>query len=151
MNDNEGSRFDDDFQNKNESDSKNEWGDQDSEAFGEGHSKDEGKERPLGIKILTVLFIINGIMALLVVASGIRWDLDFLHQLIVGVVAFPIAYGLWKGLSWARIAAILIVLLAIAKPIINLIRLEGSSTISLFLNILILVYLFKGNVKDYFK
>lgn len=146
-NDNDKSNFDGDFQNKDE------WGESDSPAFEEGHPKEKGKERPLGIKILTILFIINGIITLLAVASGFTWDLDFFHQLIVGVAAFPIAYGLWKGLSWARIAAVIIVLIAIAMPIINLIRLEGEggSTISLFLNILLLLYLFKGNVKDYFK
>ncbi len=142
-----------DFQNKDDSDLKNEWGESDSPAFGENHSKKKGEERPLGIKILTILFIINGIISLLVVASGLTWDLDFFHQLIVGVAAFPIAYGLWKGLSWARIGAIMIVLIAIAIPIINLIQLEGEggSSISLFVNILLLVYLFKGDVKDYFK
>ncbi|MBS3817347.1 MAG: hypothetical protein KGY76_07280 [Candidatus Thermoplasmatota archaeon] len=144
MNNSGGSGSDDDF-------SKCDREDPDSQTFGEPHSKEEGKETPLGIKILTALFIINGIIALLTVASGLTWDLDFFHKLIVGVAAFPIAYGLWKGLSWGRIAGIIIVLLAIAVPIFNLIRLkEGASTVSLILNIFLLVYLFKGNVKDYF-
>lgn len=143
-----------DFQNRDDSDLKNKWGESDSSTFGEAHSKEKGKERPLGIKILTVLLIINGIIALLALASGLTWDLDFFHRLIVGVAAIPTAYGFWKGLSWARKAAIMIVLLAIAVPIINVIRLkegEGGSSISLFVNIFLLVYLFKGNVKDYFK
>lgn len=153
MNKNTGSDSDKDFQNKDNTDFKNEWGESDSPGFGDNHSKEKSKERPLGIKILSIVFIINGIISLLVVASGLTGDLDFFHQLIIGVAAFPIAYGLWKGLSWARIGAIIIVLLAIAVPIINVIILkgEGGSSISLIVNILLLFYLFKGDVKDYFK
>ncbi|MFP4000846.1 MAG: hypothetical protein ACLFU5_02965, partial [Thermoplasmata archaeon] len=88
--------IDDDFRNKGE------WKGSDSSDFGGSHPKEEAKERPLGIKILTILLIINGIIALLALASGLTWDLDFFHRLIVGVAAIPTAYGFWKGLSWAR-------------------------------------------------
>ncbi len=117
MDENAGSDADEDFQNKDDPESKNGWGGSDTPAFGEDNPKKESEGRPLGIKILTVLFIISGIISLLIVASGLTWDLDFFHQLIVGMAAFPIAYGLWKGLSWARIGAIMIVLIAIAIPI----------------------------------
>lgn len=142
---------------EDDKDIKSEWDDSDSEFFREDYPKGKSKERPKGIKILTVFFVINGIFSLglillLALDSGLSLDLTLFQGLIVGITAFPIAYGLWKGLSWARISAIIIVLLALVMTIINAFVFdEGGSTISFFVNILILLYLFKGEVKDYFK
>ena len=142
---------------KDDKDIKSEWDDSDSKLFGENYPKGKSEERHTGIKILTVFFVINGIVSLgvislLALGGRLNVDLTLFQGLIVGISAFPIAYGLWNGLSWARVSAIIIVLLALVMVIINIIVFdEGSSNISFFVNILILLYLFKGDVKNYFK
>ncbi|MFP4051918.1 MAG: hypothetical protein ACLFVB_09285 [Thermoplasmata archaeon] len=112
--------------------------------FGENVSK----TRPTGITILSVLFVVNAFFELLGIAypnigvSMLPSLLGSIGMFILGVHAVLLllaSYGLWKGLSWARI-------IAIVFAVIGLFNI-GYGTI---VNILILFYLFKDEVKEYF-
>ncbi|MFW6176653.1 MAG: hypothetical protein ACOC40_03025 [Thermoplasmatota archaeon] len=113
--------------------------------FGEEVSK----TRPTGITILSVLFVVNAFMGLLTVAFP-NIVFSFLPSLLgkIGIVVLVVqsvvlllaAYGLWRGLSWARIIAIIFAVVGLLNFI--------TGTI---VNILILFYLFKDEVKEYFE
>lgn len=113
-------------------------------------------ERPMGVTVLAVLYFIQGIIIMmtpimvgLILASilGGILDLDALAGtmicwipfVLIGLFYFLIGFGLLKGKRWART-------LAIVFAIIGLFALPIGTIIS----IIILVYLFKADVKAYF-
>ena len=119
------------------------------------------KERPTGVTILAVLYMISGISVLIggYLVGVILGDfLDSLSSLsggevdaglpmmcwvvfiVIALFYFIIAFGLLKGQKWARTLAILF-------AIIGLINIPIGTIIS----IIILIYLFKPEVKAYFQ
>ena len=112
------------------------------------------RTRPTGITILAVLYIIEGLYLLalplfftamlsgmmgmpgVAAITGICWAVFG----ILALIEFLIAYGLLKGLRWARIAAIIF-------AIIGLLGIPIGTIIS----IIILWYLFKPEVKEWFE
>ncbi len=109
------------------------------------------KERPMGVTILAVLYALQGLFMIglpIMFTAILPFDLFFAEVTIIcwavfGVIAliyFVIAYGLLKGAGWARIVAIIF-------AIIGLINIPIGTIIS----IVILIYLFKDEVKAYFK
>ncbi|MGM0405981.1 MAG: hypothetical protein ACQEQM_07570 [Thermoplasmatota archaeon] len=109
------------------------------------------KERPTGITILAVLYIIGGLMMLSVpvmFSAMIPFEIPFFAEVgvvcwaVFGILAllyFLVAFGLWKGQGWARMVAIIL-------AIIGLINFPIGTIIS----IILLIYLFKDEVKAYF-
>jgi len=113
--------------------------------FGE----DVSKTRPTGITILSVLFVVNAFVELLGIVypdlglSMLPSLLGSIGMVILGIHAVALllaSYGLWKGLSWARIIAIVFAVIGLLNFI--------TGTI---VNLLILFYLFKDEVKEYFE
>lgn len=111
------------------------------------------KERPTGVTILAVLYIISGLMMLSVpvmFSAMIPFEISFFAEVggvvcwaVFGILAllyFLVAFGLWKGQGWARMVAIIL-------AIIGLINIPIGTIIS----IVILIYLFKDEVKAYFE
>lgn len=119
-----------------------------------GQQPQQPMERPTGVTILAVLYAIQGIMylavpALLSAIFGAFMALPgFLEAGIIcwtifGIIAlicFVIAYGLWIGKNWARILAIIFAILGLF-----------NFPIGTIISIIILIYLFKDDVKMYFK
>jgi len=118
------------------------------------------RERPFGVTLLAVLYILEGIFVLLIpvlfslVLSSFLGEmggfLDFSDLaavsitcwLFFGIIAllyFLIAFGLLAGKGWARIIAIIF-------AIIGLFNIPIGTIIS----IIILIYLFRSDVKAYF-
>jgi hypothetical protein len=119
-------------------------------------------ERPMGVTILAVLYFIQGILVLIIpimismcLASmfsvpGVPEDAGddifagmALCWIVFGIIAlfyFIVGIGLLKGQNWARIVAIIL-------AIIGLINIPLGTIIS----IIILIYLFKADVKAYFQ
>ncbi len=112
-----------------------------------GFGSDLPPERPTGITLLVVLYILGALVGF----AGLAYPtLSFLPQILgtIGIlivlfeslIRLVIAYGLWKGLKWAWYGAVVF-------AVIGLLNL-GIGTI---INILILFYLFKEEVKTYFR
>ncbi len=119
------------------------------------------KERPTGVTILAVLYMIGGISVLIggfliniilgdllgslstIPGADVDAGLPMMCWIVFIVIAlfyFLIAFGLLKGQKWART-------LAIIFAIIGLINIPIGTIIS----IIILIYLFKPEVKAYFQ
>lgn len=103
------------------------------------------KEKPGGIVILAILYILSGIFAL--GGGAITFGLGegvlaavggFL--IIVGVIDFAIAFGLWNLQPWARTVAIVFAIIGLL-----------SFPIGTIISIIILWYLFKPEIKEAFQ
>jgi hypothetical protein len=124
-----------------------------------------GRKRPLGVTIVAILMIINGII---LIGSGIfgvstagllGTDLGALAGAIaatssiviaVGVASLIIAWGLITGKGWAWIVTIIISIISIIMSIIAIATGSFGSIISLIINGAILYYMYRPDVKAYF-
>jgi hypothetical protein len=96
------------------------------------------------------------------ILKNINYFLYFIGVIIIlfSFIHFVIAYGLLKGKSWARFSTIIISIISImANIIIILITLSifntlesilGGTLITILINSIIIYYLFRKEVKDYF-
>jgi hypothetical protein len=124
-----------------------------------------GRKRPLGVTIVAILMIINGII---LIASGIFGvstagllgaDLGSLAGAIaatssiviaLGVASLIIAWGLLTGRGWAWIVTVIISIISIIMSIIAIATGNFGSIISLIINGVILYYMYRPDVKAYF-
>ncbi|GEM_PF-1074267 len=110
-------------------------------------------QRPTGITILAVLYILEGLMVLAtpifmtvllggtagtegLKISGACWAVFG----VLALIYLLIAYGLLKGQSWARIVAIIFAIFGLL-----------NFPIGTIISIIILIYLFKPEVKAWFQ
>jgi hypothetical protein len=141
------------------------------------------RKRPLGVTLLAILEILAGLFSLLAsfglfaIAALInveevrqqvsdqlpQWILDNAPVifgvlgvvfLITAIVALVLAWGFLKGKRWARIVAIVLVVLGIINTVVQAILLGGTSVltvgISIIIPVLIVIYLQMPNVKAWF-
>ena len=115
---------------------------------------------PTGVKIISVLhyigaaiLLIGGIVAFvgsaflttvipdivggLVIAIGIL-------SIILAVLYFFIARGLWKGQNWARIVAIILAILGVINGLVSVVSGRFGSIVSLIIYAIIAYYLWFG-------
>jgi hypothetical protein len=119
-------------------------------------------ERPTGVTILAILYFVQGIFWLLVpvmiticlsslfTLPGLpeNGDMDLFSTgmmmcwvvfIIVALFYFIVGFGLLKGKNWARIIAIILAIFGLF-----------NIPIGTIISIIILIYLFKADVKAYF-
>jgi uncharacterized membrane protein (DUF2068 family) len=71
--------------------------------------------------------------------------------LVLALVEFVLAYGLWSGMSWAWVASLAFALLGIVFAIFSLFLRPGiGEIISLLVNLLIVYYLMQPSIHSYF-
>jgi lysylphosphatidylglycerol synthetase-like protein (DUF2156 family) len=124
------------------------------------------RQRPTGIAILAILYMIGGVLAVLggilimaalgVAATSLATNYGGLIAaiggvigivaVIIGLVAVGLGYGLWKGSSWAWTATLILEILGLLAGLAAL----PTSIVSLLIAALIIYYLFRPNVKQYF-
>ena len=123
------------------------------ETYGMPPGKPE--KRPTGVTVLGILYVISGLMVLMsaVMFTAVMGDfgipdLEMFDNMlmiclsivvIVALIYILIAVGLFKGARWARV-------LAIVFAILGLFNIPIGTIIS----IIILIYLFKPEVKAWF-
>lgn len=105
-------------------------------------------ERPIGISILSIIYMIQGIVGLII---SILLAIGFIPPLThIGIALMPlsilqiaIAIGLWHMKAWAFILAMLKTTLDIitSTASTSIVTTPLPSSISLILNIIILIYL----------
>lgn len=124
---------------------------QQSQPHGPQNWQDDNKKRPTGVTILTILFVIGGLMALvapLMMTAVLAPIAEFVAGImiicwivfgVIGLLYFVTAYGLWTGQGWARLIAIILAILSLF-----------NIPIGTIIGIVILIYLFRDDVKAYF-
>lgn len=123
------------------------------------------KTRPTGVTIIAILEALGGIIMLLfglgMVALGtfvaipggmmpgvlgmMAGFLGFVF-IIIGVLSLIFAWGLWTGQSWAWTLTLVFAILGV---IFGLLSLPGS-IIQIIIQVIIIYYLFRPNVKAFF-
>ncbi len=130
------------------------------------------KERPTGVLLLAVLYVIEGLLMLLgalamlmagafvgavgdsVGVGGFTGIFEAVAMvigvflLILGLLAFLVAWGLYAGKGWARVVAIVLAVLSLIGGLASIGSITGI--IEVVLAILILYYLFQPRVKAYY-
>jgi hypothetical protein len=74
------------------------------------------KKRPLGITIISILFIIGGIFSLIGLLSGLQGVVSFAF----GILYIIVGWGLWKGKRWSWLAFIILTILGVIMSIISI-------------------------------
>lgn len=126
--------------------------------------------RPAGVTLLAVLegflgiLLFLGFIALTVVSFGlpelfphmrliipVRLFVVAIILLVLALVEFLLAYGLWSGMRWAWVASLVFALLGIVFAIFSLFLRPGIGEItSLIVNLLIVYYLMQPRIQSYF-
>ena len=131
------------------------------------------RSRPVGVTILAILAFLEGlvsffgglaIMGLASIAILFPFKGPIMSLLgggffliggllaIVGLIWFGIGMGLWNGKNWARIIAIILSILYLIGGLLSLSvpPLWGEAVFSIILSLIIIYYLTRSYVKDFF-
>ncbi|MEM2928510.1 MAG: hypothetical protein QXP60_06065 [Nitrososphaerota archaeon] len=132
----------------------------------------EKRERPLGVTILAILEAIGGIIYLagiLLIGLFLGMMTGFMPEeipemgffggflgmialvgsivlLILGLVSFLLAYGLWTGKGWAWTLTLIFSIIGILLGLVSL----PVGIITILINVVILYYLTRPHVKAFF-
>ena len=116
-----------------------------------------GRERPFGVTLLGILYLLNGLLWLIMpflfglILEGLIGDyidvsvagltlVCWIPFIIIALFYFIVAFGLFAGSGWARIIAIILAIFGLF-----------NFPIGTILNIIVLIYLFNADVKNYFR
>jgi len=122
--------------------------------------------RPAGVTILGILHAIFGAFAIVSVLMGITMMTvgAFQDALMVGqggflvvlasvlaAINFGIAGALFSGRAWGRMIVIILAIFSLVLGIVSIVSGEAASIFSIILNGIILWYLRRPHVKEYFQ
>jgi hypothetical protein len=122
--------------------------------------------RPAGVTILGILHAIGGAFAIVGVLMGITLMTAGAFQdafmvgaggflvVLAGVLAavnFGIAGALFSGRAWGRTIVIILAIISLVLGIVSIVSGEAASIFSIILNGIILWYLRRPYVKEYFQ
>jgi hypothetical protein len=127
------------------------------------------KTRPTGVTVLAVLEILSGLMLLLAglgfVALGTLATMptlalpEFLVAIagilgavfiILGIVSFALAYGLWTGRGWAWTLSLVFAVLGTLLGLLSVLGSPVSGIVQILVCAIIVYYLYRPYVKSYF-
>ncbi len=114
--------------------------------------------RPTGVTILGILFVIAGAFSLI---GGIATLVAIPFVAILGALWIPlgiaslvVAYGLFKGKSWAWYVAVVLSIIGLVVNVISLVTANmdaiTSALVGIAINGIVLYYLSRRNVREYF-
>jgi hypothetical protein len=123
-----------------------------------------GRSRPLGVTIVAILMIIEGIFLILggisgIAVGGIMADESGIGGAIIaassvglalGIAGLFIAWGLISGKGWAWIITIIITIIMAIVNIISIASGRYEHIFGLIINGVILYYMYRPQVKAYF-
>jgi hypothetical protein len=116
-------------------------------------------ERPLGVTILGILWILGGLLALLgglgIAAIGSMIAGPFglaigIVFIIIGLVDLALGIGCFKAWPWVWTVGVVFSILSIIMGLYSLVTTGLAAVIGLIIPVIILYYLFQPNVKAYF-
>lgn len=125
------------------------------------------KKRPAGISIISIFFIIGGILSILGISSSIQGIVSFAF----GIAYIVIGWGLRKGKSWSWSGFIVLTVLGVLMSIVSIIMILMSPhfqqlsanninnlifgfviliSIEIGISLLLVYYFYRPNVKLFF-
>ena len=117
-------------------------------------------ERPLGVTILGILWILGGLLlviggiiggaALMMVGLGGLGAALGVIFFIIGIVDLLLGLGCFKAWSWVWIVGVIFSAISILIGIVSLVTTGFSALIEIVIAAIILYYLFQPQVKAYF-
>ena len=138
----------------------------------------EIKKRPIGVTIIAILIIIDGILLLLAGIGVIAVGSLFISEIIglgfviigaillaVGIGYIVVSYGLLKGKRWSWTITVVLLFIGIAIDVASIIIFEyftfdtdtssfltsnSGSIAGIIISVIILYYLYRPHVKSYF-
>ena len=113
------------------------------------------RNRPLGVTIIAILAVIGGIGSVLsgfaIIAIIPLLGIIFGGLLIIiGLAYFVVAYGLWKGLNWAWNITLIVSVIGIIVGLGSIVVGNIGALFHLIVNVIVIYYLYRPNVKAYF-
>lgn len=118
-----------------------------------------GRKRPLGVTIVAILMIINGLILIAGGIGGVSVGAVMGIPLIgaasgvlvaLGIAALIVAWGLIKGKGWAWIVTVILSIISIIMSIIAIAGGNFGAVINLVISGVILYYMYRPEVKAYF-
>lgn len=119
--------------------------------------------RPLGVTILAVLYILGGLFLLVsgILSAGASTlilgaigaaigGIILVLFIIFAIISFLIAYGLWKGLKWGWWLIIIFSVIGLLLSIVSLIGSPVSGIVGIVIEAIVLYYMTRKEAKTYF-
>lgn len=103
-------------------------------------------QRPVGIPIIAVLLLINGILTLV---NRYRFQAHIV-VIVLGVVALGLSLGVWKLWSWAWAGTILLQLIAIGYALYDWLTGGPIDFLAMILGAIVLFYLLRRETRQVF-
>ena len=120
----------------------------------------DGSSRPLLITIIAILYFVAGLLAVLggillmvggaAVGQLVLGGMTGGVSLVVGLIYLVIAGGFWNGWKAIWYLAVIFGFIVIILCVVGLLTTGGVSLIGLIIQALLLYYMFKPNVKEFF-
>ena len=116
-------------------------------------------ERPLGVTILGILWIIIGLLALLgglgvavvgTLLAGIFGLIIGFVLVIIGIIDLALGIGCFKAWPWVWTIGVILSILNIVIGLVSLLTSGAGALISIIIAVVILYYLYQPQVKAYF-
>ena len=122
-------------------------------------------KRPIGVTILAILFIINGVISIgSILGYGIGVPLFLedwpemsieergfaVYAVVGGIIGIAVGGAMFSGKRWAWPAVIIMVIVILAISVILEALRIGMTFWDIVLSVIVLLYMRKSNVKAYF-
>jgi len=122
-------------------------------------------KRPIGVTILAILFIINGVIligSILGYGIGVPLFLEdwpemsieergfAVYAVVGGIIGIAVGGAMFSGKRWAWPAVIIMVIVILAISVILEALRIGMTFWDIVLSVIVLLYMRKSNVKAYF-
>jgi uncharacterized membrane protein (DUF2068 family) len=107
------------------------------------------KHRPLGVTVIAILTLIAGIAFIAIGAALLVVGIGF-ALIAIAIAYFVMAYGLWKGKSWAWTITLILSVIGIIFAIASIAAGNIGAVFHIIINAVIIYYLYRPNVKAFF-
>ena len=117
--------------------------------------------RPLGVTIIGILWFLTGILwivagaaggaMLAVIGFGAIGAAVGVVLVIIGLVFLFLGIGCFKGWPWVWAVGVVLTIISLIINLLSIIASPASAIIGIIISIIILWYLFKPQVKAWFK
>ncbi len=116
------------------------------------------KKTPRGIVIITILTVISGLILLtmsfftfiVLLPLGPVGLLGSGFLFILGISSIVVSFGLYKGKGWSWTLLLILSGFGAAGYLLNIINGQHFSILGLVINVIIIYYLYRPNVRKFF-